>query len=143
MAVMPDSRCSSTWQWNIHILTLSGTISGYELCRQQGKDVSAVSPDRNDVSVPVGRMDIHGASRGHHIPAHMISSLRYEHWYAAEHIAVDARPEIGRREAVTGTMKIPVDVAKGKLPFIYRLRFLGVRVNVVLEIVRLIFPPER
>jgi hypothetical protein len=44
MAVMPPSRCSSTWQWNIDIPTLSGTISAVTNCAGSKEKMSVRCP---------------------------------------------------------------------------------------------------
>mgnify|MGYP003693663749 CR=1 FL=1 len=80
MAVMPASRCSSTWQWNIHIPTLSGTISAVTNCAgSKEKDVSAVSPQskrRLRASVAYGYS--RRRPRSSHTSARDLLSLHYE-----------------------------------------------------------------
>src|SRR6266446_4595094 len=50
-------------------------VGGDELGRQQRKNVRAMSPNRNYVSMRVGCMDINRAAQSHDIPPHAFSTL--------------------------------------------------------------------
>ena len=79
MAVMPASMCSSTWQWNIHIPTLSGTISAVTNCAGSKEKMSVRCPPiETTFPCQCGVWIFHCTAQGHHIPAHVISSLHYQ-----------------------------------------------------------------